>query len=143
MTLASNQFQIGVFVYVVNSSNEVLLVRDATRERKWSLPGGGLNNNELVTTAAIRELHEELAIDIVVDRLSGIFSQRKQPGIVVLFDAHIESGTHTPDGKETSDFGYFSLRAISDQDIEIKPAQHSMICQRHSVSPPAIIFNFF
>lgn len=143
MHSSEHQFEIGVFVFIRNSSDEVLLVRDATREQRWTLPGGGLNFQELLPDAACRESYEELGVSIVVDRLAGIFSQRKRPGIVALFDAHIISGIPVPDGIETAECAYFSLDAIMQLAEQIKPAQHSMIFQRSSASLSDIVFNFF
>jgi 8-oxo-dGTP pyrophosphatase MutT (NUDIX family) len=40
--------EIGVFALIKNEAGEVLLVRDATRQQKWTLPGGGPELAELM-----------------------------------------------------------------------------------------------
>lgn len=136
-------FEIGVFAYIANSRDEILLARDATRENRWTLPGGGVLPGELLTDAVCREVREELNVQVVVDRLAGIFSQRKRPGIVALFDAHIVGGKPRPDNVETSDCRFFSWTAIDRLREEIKPAQFSMIYQRKSSVVGDPIFGFF
>lgn len=49
---------------LVFRGNRVLLVRDRGH-KKFSLPGGGVEFRESVLTACIRELHEELGVEVV------------------------------------------------------------------------------
>jgi len=51
----------------------VLLVRHSYGMRNWELPGGGRNPRESVSDAARREVREETGIDVIVERLCGIY----------------------------------------------------------------------
>lgn len=51
-------------VLLQNQRGEILLVRNALGDRNWTLPGGGIEQGEAAASAAVRELHEELAIAI-------------------------------------------------------------------------------
>ena len=139
----SEGFEIGVFAFIRNEKNEVLLARDVTRRQQWTLPGGGLAPFELAPDGACREVYEELGVLIQVERLAGVFTQRKSAGLVMLFDANITSGTPRPDGVETSECGYFSWDTILEMHESIKPAQFSMIHQRYFQQELDIIFDFF
>lgn len=39
---------------------------------QWALPGGRLDESETVTTAALRELHEEVGLDCAADQVLGL-----------------------------------------------------------------------
>jgi 8-oxo-dGTP pyrophosphatase MutT (NUDIX family) len=51
-------------VMIVTEANEVLLVRSWTGHRGWELPGGGKGRQESPERAAIREIKEEVGIDL-------------------------------------------------------------------------------
>ncbi len=51
---------------ILNSAQEVLLVRDPRSPDVWELPGGRLNANEEPSAGLVREIKEELGIDIIV-----------------------------------------------------------------------------
>lgn len=138
--------EVGAFAFIQDEYGKVLMVRDFSRNQHWTLPGGGLEFQELPTACVEREAKEEAGIDIKATRLLGIFSQKVTPGIVILLEGKILSGTPTPDGVETSECRFFSfpeLRAIRDI---VKPAQFSMVHQvleatelpifNHFVPPP-------
>ncbi len=60
---ASNH-TLGVGVVVFNNKNEVLLVKEKYSNIGFKLPGGHIDDGELITSAAIREVKEETGIDI-------------------------------------------------------------------------------
>ena len=139
---SNEKFDVGVFAFI-QVGGRILLVRDATREMKWTMPGGGLGFRELAPDALIRELEEEAQIKVKVTRLVGIFSQQKTPGVTILFDAEIVEGTPTPDGKETSKTKFFSVDEIEAMEKDVKPAQLGMIRQRLMWDGTQPIFNYF
>jgi 8-oxo-dGTP pyrophosphatase MutT (NUDIX family) len=49
---------------VLTSGQQVLLVRHTYGRRDWDLPGGAVKRGEPPLSAAQREMHEELGIDI-------------------------------------------------------------------------------
>ena len=54
---------------IFNSSNQLLITRrkDGDFEGKWEFPGGKLEENETEEECLIREIKEELSIDINID----------------------------------------------------------------------------
>jgi ADP-ribose pyrophosphatase YjhB (NUDIX family) len=120
---------IGIFALIKNEEGKILLVKDVSRQKLWTLPGGGAEFKELLPDTLIRELKEEASVEIAVGQLLGIFSQQKSPGIVVLFEAKHLSGNPTPDGAETSECKFFSLEELLEIREQVKPAQLSMVWQ--------------
>lgn len=120
---------VGVFAFIKNKEDKILLVKDVTRQQLWTLPGGGPDFQELMPDALVREVGEETSVNIKPGQLLGIFSQKKSPGIVILFNAQIVNGEPTPDGVETAACEFFSYEELLEMRSEIKPAQLSMISQ--------------
>ena len=53
---------------LLNTQNEILIVKPIYRER-WLLPGGVVEKNESPRQACIREVREELELDVAVGKL--------------------------------------------------------------------------
>ena len=92
---------------VENSSGEVLLVRQ-TYTKGLYFPGGGVEHNEPVLEALIRELHEEGGIDVQGQPdLIGVFSNHRifRNDHVLLYQVRAEDWTqsHDPIGLEISE----------------------------------------
>ena len=73
----------------------------------WSMPGGYVDQGEIVEEAAVREVQEETGLVVEVDDLIGLFSERGHPVIVAAFTAW-EVGGVLKAGPESLDLGFFS-----------------------------------
>jgi len=71
----------------------------------WSIPGGYVDQGEVVEEAAVREVQEETGLDVEVVRLLGLYSEPGQPVIVAAFAARETGGVLTV-GPETLDVGF-------------------------------------
>jgi ADP-ribose pyrophosphatase YjhB (NUDIX family) len=79
----------------------------------WAAPGGGVDPDERPEDSVVRELQEELGIDVAVRGLIGVYGGPEfrtvypnghQCGYVIAaYACVIESGTITPDGEEIND----------------------------------------
>lgn len=56
---------------IVHYGNEVLLIRNSYGLGLWTLPGGGVKRNESLERAVVREVKEEIGIDIQNPRKCG------------------------------------------------------------------------
>ena len=76
---------------VVEKDGKILLIRE--RNGKWNLPAGGMEPDETIKEAAIREAMEEAGISVDVGSLVGIYQllDGKQNSIVFIFRAALKN----------------------------------------------------
>lgn len=67
-------FSIGAFAVIFDEHSRVLLCHRRDLD-VWNLPGGGVESGELSTEAVIRETKEETGLDVVVERLVGVYGK--------------------------------------------------------------------
>lgn len=135
---SKNKWSFGVFAAIRNLTWEKVdyqsfwLVKHSYGEKKWSLPGGGLELGEKIDQGVKRETKEETGFEIeIVNPPIGIFSLRKSLGIAVLFSGHIVGGTNNPNPNEISECRAFNFEdmVIMAERGEIYPAQFGLVRQ--------------
>lgn len=102
-------------VIITNDKNEVLLEKRSDN-KKWGLPGGLLELEESIRTCAVREVKEELGVDIRLTGFIGVFNNpmmrwRENDEARVIahtFTGEITGGEPTVNDHESLDIGYFS-----------------------------------
>lgn len=116
---------VGVFVALRGPNDSFLLVQHAYGDKKLSLPGGKLEQGELIPDGGCRETFEEAGCIVKIERLVGIFSLKKTFGLAILLEGEIIGGRLTPDHKETSYCEFFKISELKPE--EIYPAQLSLL----------------
>ena len=53
-------FYVGVKAVIRNDSDQILLLKDSSKDNFWDVPGGRIDDNETIEQALLRELSEEL-----------------------------------------------------------------------------------
>ena len=88
----------------LKKQDKILLVKRSIEPHlgKWSLLSGYVNRGEKVEDAAIREVKEEVHIDVSITELQGVYSGLS-PVIIVVFHAIHNSGELSI-SNEVSDF---------------------------------------
>ena len=121
---------VDVVVYrkTYNSSGpEVLLIERANPPHGWALPGGFVDEWEMVETAAIREVKEETGLRIHLDTLLYVYSNpardNRQHNLSVVFTAEITEGAMIPtagdDARQAKFFNVESLPRLAFDHAEI------------------------
>lgn len=120
-----DKMKVGVFAALRGPNDSFLLVQLSYKGQKFSLPGGKLKQGELAPDGCLRKVLEKSGVTAKLDRLVGVFSQRKDYGLVLLFEGRITGGQLRPDHKETSYCGFFKISELKPE--EIYPAQLSLL----------------
>ena len=98
---------------IVERQEKVLMVRRANEPGLglWSMPGGYVDRGEVVEEAAAREVLEETGLEVEVQDLLGLFSQRGHPVMVAAFTAR-EVGGVIEAGPEALEVGFFPVDGL-------------------------------
>lgn len=119
----------GVRVFVLDERQRVLLVqmRDPrTGDRYWVTPGGGIEDGESAEEAAVREVLEETAVHVTIDRLlymvDSVEPEQEQLVYTFHFLAHPVTGAsavlghdpeYAPDQQLLRDARFFSREELA------------------------------
>ena len=94
---------------IVERDGMILLVRlnYGPRDGHWSLPGGLVEADETAEEAAVRETREETGFTVGLDGLLATWMRPGFPILVVIYRAHVLSGTLTVAAAEASEARFF------------------------------------
>jgi ADP-ribose pyrophosphatase YjhB (NUDIX family) len=98
-------------VIAILSGDRILLTQREDFE-VWCLPGGGIEDGETLTQAAIREAREETSLEVRIERLVGVYSRPKWFNggqHEILFAATSPGGALTPDSHEVKSAAWFRI----------------------------------
>ena len=108
---------------VVEHEDAILLVRRNHEPMygRWSFPSGYVDRGEAVEDAARREVLEETAVEIAIDRLLGVYSTTGEPVVFVAYAGHSTSGVPAA-GPEAIELGLFPANALPELAFAHDPA---------------------
>lgn len=101
---------------VIISDGHVLLTKNE-RYGTWGLPGGVVEAGESLAQAAVREVREEIGLEVQLTRLVGVFSRPHWRGggsHVTVFVGQLVGGTLQPDPGEVLEVRSFDPAALPD-----------------------------
>jgi 8-oxo-dGTP diphosphatase len=103
---------IGVFASIFDSTGCVLLVHHAYGSCQWSTPGGRVEPAESPISALHREIREEIACEVCIAHLIGVYAKPYRDDIVLSFAATVTSGIPQPCLPEISRVAFFSRDSL-------------------------------
>lgn len=106
-------FTIGVFALIKDEQNRVLLALRTDRNW-WNLPGGSLEAGEAPWEGVVREVREETGLDVVVQRLLGVYSKIDKNDLVLSFECQVLGGELTLN-EEAADLKYFAVNELPEK----------------------------
>ncbi|MCP4405010.1 MAG: NUDIX domain-containing protein [bacterium] len=71
---AQGHIRASSLVAIFTEGKKAILLTRRTDNGRWCLPGGGIEAGENAEEAAIREVREEVGLDVHVQRLIGVYS---------------------------------------------------------------------
>ena len=98
---------------IVELDGGILLVRRNHEPMygRWSFPSGYVDVGEVVEEAAVREVLEETAVEVRIDRLLGVYSGPESAVIFIAFAGTATGGEPRP-GDEAIEVGLFEPDAL-------------------------------
>ena len=113
-------FTLGAFAIILDEQECVLLCHRRDHDL-WNLPGGRVERGEAPWDAVVREVKEEVGLDVEVERLAGVYSKPEQNDIVFSFVCRVVGGELTL-SDEADEIAYFPFpdipRNISPKHVE-------------------------
>jgi 8-oxo-dGTP pyrophosphatase MutT (NUDIX family) len=110
-----------VAAIIFNERSEVLL-QLRSDNHLWALPGGAIEPGEEPAEAIIREVWEETGLEVLPERISGVYGGKtglteypngdKVAIIAITFVCRVAGGELKVDDDETLQLGYFPVHAL-------------------------------
>jgi 8-oxo-dGTP diphosphatase len=99
----------GAAAAVLDSQEQVLLVRHTYGKLNWELPGGASEPGESIIETALRELREETGLEAVAERLTGVYYDTETDAHHFVFRCLLSSeASPAPTSPEISACEYWS-----------------------------------
>ncbi|MBU1200077.1 NUDIX hydrolase [Patescibacteria group bacterium] len=98
-----------VHAYITNDHNEVLLTQRADIPI-WVMPGGTVKQGELLETALMREVHEEIGLEI--GDLKKVMKSKLGLSYKYVYTAKVVGGTIKLDSKEVRSLSWVSPQRL-------------------------------
>jgi ADP-ribose pyrophosphatase YjhB (NUDIX family) len=103
--------RLGTRVAVINEAGQILLSKRGDFA-VWALPGGRVDNHELIQNTAIREVREETGLEVEIVRPVGLYYQQGRQRMDILYRAKPIGGELFKTSDETLDNLFFSPDAL-------------------------------
>jgi ADP-ribose pyrophosphatase YjhB (NUDIX family) len=103
---------IGVFASIFDESGCILLVRHGYGSHRWGTPGGRVEAGESPVDTLVREAAEEIACEIRIEHLIGLYAKPYRDDLVLSFAATIATGIPRACPPEISDITFFSRQSL-------------------------------
>ena len=101
---------LGAFAVIFDSANRVLLCHRTDRDL-WNLPGGRVGPGEAPWEAVVREVREEVGLEVRVEKLLGVYSVPSRDDLVFSFRCLLVSG-ELGTSDEADDAAWFACSDI-------------------------------
>ncbi|MDY6876751.1 MAG: NUDIX domain-containing protein [Chloroflexota bacterium] len=100
-----------------DEEGRILLLRRSDGDNLWGLPGGGIELGEQAAAAVVREVREEIGLEVEPVALIGVYSNPEhiitypngdqvQP-VIIFFECRVVGGELRPDMEEILEGRYF------------------------------------
>ncbi|GGP38819.1 NUDIX hydrolase [Shewanella saliphila] len=106
-------FRLSSHAVITNDDGQVLLLKANYGDKHWGLPGGGLDPNETIHLALLRECQEELGCEVTVNYLSGVYFHSAYQSQAFIFRCELPESTQIMLSNEHSEYAFFDVADLS------------------------------
>lgn len=106
-------YRLSSHAVIINQQQQILLLKANYADCAWGLPGGALDVGETIHQALIRECREELACQIEVEYLSGVYFHAAVNSHAFIFKCRLAENAHIQLSAEHSEYQWFNLDQLS------------------------------
>ena len=102
---------------IIIYKNQILLIKNTYGDRRWNVPGGGVNNDESLEDAIRREVYEEVGIKVEKITPIGTFQNihEYKYDTVTVYKMSVQNKTVTIDNSEIESYQWFELSNLPAQ----------------------------
>lgn len=109
----AKRYPFGVHAVILDEQRRVLQLLHSYGERRWGLPGGGVEPGETVYVALRRECREELGLEVAVEALPGLYYHADFGGQVAICRCRLPPDAVIQLSCEHTGARYFAIDALS------------------------------
>ncbi len=104
---------------IIECGENILLVRNTYGDGSWSFPGGGIKKEETPTQSVIREVREEVGINLANVRELGsfLYTHQYKKDTVHAFFASIKNDNVIIDRDEIKEARWFPIKSIQPDNL--------------------------
>ncbi len=107
-------YRFSVHAVILNDEGKVLLLKQTYADKRWGLPGGGVEPGETIHEAIVRECKEELGVNVLVDSLTGFYYHKSFNSQVGIFRCSIPEKEEIVLSTEHSEYRWFEISELGD-----------------------------
>jgi 8-oxo-dGTP diphosphatase len=107
-------YRLSVHAVIFDDKQHVLMVRTTYGAKGWTFPGGAVDPGETIHETLIRECREELACDIEINYLSGVYYHKLHNSQAFVFRCQIKGNSPIQLSSEHSEYQYIPVADLKD-----------------------------
>lgn len=103
-------YRFSVHAVIINNEGNVLLLKQTYGDKRWGLPGGGVEPGETIHEAIKRECCEELGVkDIIVRAFTGLYYHKRFNSQVGIFKCDLPQSAEIRLSNEHSEYKWVNI----------------------------------
>jgi len=107
-------YRFSVHAVITNSEGNVLLLKQTYGDKRWGLPGGGVEPGETIHEAIRRECYEEIGVDLLVSAFTGLYYHKSFNSQVGIFKCQLPEGVYIRLSSEHSEYKWVNTSELSE-----------------------------
>jgi 8-oxo-dGTP pyrophosphatase MutT (NUDIX family) len=107
-------YRFSVHAVITNKEGNILLLKQTYGDKRWGLPGGGVEPGETIHEAIRRECCEEIGVDILVRAFTGLYYHKSFNSQVGIFKCELPEGVHIRLSNEHSEYKWINISELGE-----------------------------